>query len=467
MATIVTRAGKGSALTWTEGDANITNLNTDITNIVNGTQIVGNATNADNIDIATTNGNTSDTLMSVVLVAAQTTGNQQPHIDSGLTFNASTNALTATTFVGALSGNASTATSANNININTSNGANGDSLMSVVLVASQNTGNQLPHIDTNGLGYNAASHQLLLGNDNDNQGQIRIYSDQGGSTNITGGFASANLTFTLPSNAGSSGQVLSTNGSGTLSWVTRGSGTVTSVAGTGTVSGLTLSGTVTSTGSLTLGGALSLVSPPAIGSTTANTGAFTTLSASGQLTLSSTLNAGGVNGTSGQVLQSTGTGVQWATLSGGGGGITDLVQDLTPQLGGNLDVNSQSIVSVSNGNIVIAPNGTGMTMINNIEYDEKVHALGTTSGTIAPNAANGNVQTITLNGNLTINAFTSPVQGQSVTLIINTGGTGRTLTSTMKFAGGEKTLSTTNTTDILSIFYDGTNYWASLGKDFK
>jgi hypothetical protein len=29
MATIVTRAGKGSALTWTEGDANITNLNND------------------------------------------------------------------------------------------------------------------------------------------------------------------------------------------------------------------------------------------------------------------------------------------------------------------------------------------------------------------------------------------------------------------------------------------------------
>jgi hypothetical protein len=29
MSTIVTRAGKGSALTWTEGDANITNLNTD------------------------------------------------------------------------------------------------------------------------------------------------------------------------------------------------------------------------------------------------------------------------------------------------------------------------------------------------------------------------------------------------------------------------------------------------------
>jgi len=206
--------------------------------------------------------------------------------------------------------------------------------------------------------------------------------------------------------------------------------------------------------------------------------------------------------------------------------LENVVEDTTPQLGGNLDVNGKSIVSVSNGNIIlepngtgdiflnadtvrvgdlntevfvttnglgtlilntnsgtnsgsielqtgtnsnirIQPNGTGQTVIKNLEYQEFVHSLGTTSGTIAPNVANGNVQTITLNGNLTINAFTTPVQGQSVTLIINTGGTGRTLTSTMKFAGGEKTLSTTNTTDILNIFYDGTNYWASLVKDYK
>ena len=45
-------------------------------------------------------------------------------------------------------------------------------------------------------------------------------------------------------------------------------GSVTSVAGTGTVNGLTLTGTVTTSGSLTLGGTLSLVSPPAIGTTT-------------------------------------------------------------------------------------------------------------------------------------------------------------------------------------------------------
>jgi hypothetical protein len=151
----------------------------------------------------------------------------------------------------------------------------------------------------------------------------------------------------------------------------------------------------------------------------------------------------------------------------GGSGITDLVQDTTPQLGGNLDVNGQQIVSVSDGNIVIAPNGTGMTQLNNIEYHEKIHSLGTTSGTITPNVANGNVQTITLNGNLTFSAFTSPIAGQSLTLIINTGGTGRTLTSTMKFAGGSKTLSTTSTTDVITVFYDGTTYWASLATDFK
>ena len=62
-------------------------------------------------------------------------------------------------------------------------------------------------------------------------------------------------------------------------------GTVTSVSGTGTVNGISLSGTVTSSGSLTLGGTLDLSSPPAIGNTAANTGAFTTLTSSSGATL--------------------------------------------------------------------------------------------------------------------------------------------------------------------------------------
>jgi hypothetical protein len=77
------------------------------------------------------------------------------------------------------------------------------------------------------------------------------------------------------------------------------------------------------------------------------------------------------------------------------------------------------------------------------------------------------VQKITLNGNLTFSAFTSPAAGQSMTLIIDTNGTGRTLTSTMLFAGGTKTLSTTDTVDIMSVFYDGTTYYASLSTNFS
>jgi hypothetical protein len=56
-------------------------------------------------------------------------------------------------------------------------------------------------------------------------------------------------------------------------------GTVTSVSGTGIVNGLTLTGTVTTTGSLTLGGTLDLSSPPAIGGTTAAAITGTTITA--------------------------------------------------------------------------------------------------------------------------------------------------------------------------------------------
>ena len=46
-----------------------------------------------------------------------------------------------------------------------------------------------------------------------------------------------------------------------------------------------------------------------------------------------------------------------------GTGISDVVDDTTPQLGGNLDVNGNNIVSTSNGAINIVPNGTGVVSI--------------------------------------------------------------------------------------------------------
>jgi hypothetical protein len=142
--------------------------------------------------------------------------------------------------------------------------------------------------------------------------------------------------------------------------------------------------------------------------------------------------------------------------------------DLVLNTGNGATTGLMQIVQGANANINITPNGTGATVIKNLEYNEFVHALGTTSGTITPNALNGNVQTITLNGNLTLSAFSSPVSGQTITFIITQDATGsRTLTSTMRFAGGSKTLSTAaNSIDILTVSYIGTTYFATLSKGY-
>jgi hypothetical protein len=106
--------------------------------------------------------------------------------------------------------------------------------------------------------------------------------------NATGAIG-LNTNITGTTNFGTSGQVLTSGGSSaTPTWATPTTGTVTSVGGTGTVSGISLSGTVTSSGNLTLGGALSLASPPTIGNTAPNTGKFTTLEATGNTTLGTT-----------------------------------------------------------------------------------------------------------------------------------------------------------------------------------
>ena len=61
------------------------------------------------------------------------------------------------------------------------------------------------------------------------------------------------------------------------------------------------------------------------------------------------------DGSANQVLQTNGGGdLTWADL-----GISNVVDDTSPQLGGNLDVNGKDIVSTSNGDIELSPNGTG------------------------------------------------------------------------------------------------------------
>jgi hypothetical protein len=122
-------------------------------------------------------------------------------------------------------------------------------------------------------------------------------------------------------------------------------GTVTSVGGTGTVNGLTLTGTVTSSGNLTLGGTLDLSSPPAIGGTVPNAVTGTTIIASTGFVSENYL---GLPGLGGNLKTNGGT----SLLNWDGGG------------SGNVTVNGGLNANPSNKNVSIAPTGTGTATIN-------------------------------------------------------------------------------------------------------
>jgi len=109
-------------------------------------------------------------------------------------------------------------------------------------------------------------------------------------------------------------------------------------------------------------------------------------------------------------------------------------------------------------------------LIVNYSSDFGVGALGSQSGIISLNMINGSNQTMTLTGNITLNgsSINGLTQGRYLTLTLTQDGTGgRTLTSDMLFAGGNRTLSTgAGAIDTLNIYYDGTNYLAALVKGY-
>ena len=184
----------------------------------------------------------------------------------------------------------------------------------------------------------------------------------------------------------------------------------------------------------------------------------------------------------------------------GTSGIANVVEDTTPQLGGDLDAQTNNITNLGTVNTHTIPGGTGtfaltsdITGIDNVvedttpqlggtldgqgnqvqdvqleNYKETVYTGGTTTGTITPDVANGNVQSITLSGNITWNAFGNAEAGQSMTMIIKQPASGGpyTLTSSMAFATDNTLSSTNSAVDIMTVLYDGTTYYASLATGF-
>jgi len=85
-------------------------------------------------------------------------------------------------------------------------------------------------------------------------------------------------------------------------------------------------------------------------------------SLSGNVTLTLPNNDGDTN----QVLSTDGSGnLSFISVSAAAGaGLSNVSDDTSPSLGGNLDVNGNSIVSASDGNIPILPNGSGKVLLD-------------------------------------------------------------------------------------------------------
>jgi len=122
----------------------------------------------------------------------------------------------------------------------------------------------------------------------------------------------------------------------------------------------------------------------------------------------------------------------------------DVVDDTSPQLGGNLDVNGFDIISTSDANIDIVPNGTGdvtlqadTVQVGDSNADATITTNGTgnltlntnggtDSGTITiVDAANGNI-TITPDGsgNIVLDGLTFPNADGSADTFLKTNGSG-------------------------------------------
>ena len=92
------------------------------------------------------------------------------------------------------------------------------------------------------------------------------------------------------------------------------------------------------------------------------------------------------DGNAGQVLKTDGSGqLAFASISSlAGAGIQNVSDDSSPQLGGNLDVVTHSIVSTSNRNITLAPNGSGKVVVgtNGIQFGDGTtqDSAGATTG---------------------------------------------------------------------------------------
>jgi hypothetical protein len=281
-----------------------------------------------------------------------------------------------------------------------------DSNVSVTGLTTTATGTVITLADT----ANTSTVNLII----DNQKEVRFRETTANGVNYVGlkapASVSADLTYTLPATDGTAGQFLSTNGSGVLSFATAGLTGATSTA-TGTV--FTLSDTaITSTQNLIIDNDKEVRFREA----TANGTNYVSLSAPSTLASDLSLTLPSADGTSGQVLQTNGSGVlSFAGVSASAG---QVIQVVTATDSTTRSTTSQSFVTGSNTlSVSITPSSAS----NKILVLVSAGAYGSTSQcyvTIyrgSTNLGNGNNGTMTGGSDFDINASSHILDSPSTT----------------------------------------------------
>lgn len=162
-----------------------------------------------------------------------------------------------------------------------------------------------------------------------------------------------------PQADGNAGQVLKTDGSGQLAFAS-----VSSLAGAGIQN-------VSDDSSPQLGADLDVVTHSIV--STSNRNISITPNGSGSVIIDG-LSHPQADGNAGQVLKTDGSGqLGFASVSSlAGAGIQNVSDDSSPQLGGNLDLVTHNIVTTSNRDINLLPNGSGKVVVgtNGIEFGD-------------------------------------------------------------------------------------------------
>lgn len=190
------------------------------TNTGDQTSVSGNA---GTVTVADAGGDTT----TWVLLGTSQTGSLAPATDAGLTYNATTNALTATTFVGALTGQADTVATITGLAPDTATTQATQAAITtcanLVTVGALNSGSITSGFGAIDIGTSSLSaHSGVFVNSGATAGFITLEEPSGDSVvKIQAPALAANVTYTLPTALGGAGEVLTdVAGDGVLSWET-------------------------------------------------------------------------------------------------------------------------------------------------------------------------------------------------------------------------------------------------------